>query len=150
MEALRRNESIAAGLVIDFLADSPKSAREGLPVFHMSGGAGYIWAAKFDDTGKGRLRITAVNPSLLPASPVEQHPPIAYAPITPPTPVPVTTDAAQIERERAARADQAIAAAKQQLDDAAAFIKEHADSSNLLDYVDRIDALKTAVKKWRS
>ena len=54
-----------------FLADPAKSAREGLPVFHMGGGSGYIWAAKFDDSGKGRLRITAVNPSLLPEHPVE-------------------------------------------------------------------------------
>ena len=42
---------------------------------------------------------------------------------------------------------QAIAAANRQLDDAAAFIKEHADSPNLLDYVDRISALKAAIKK---
>ena len=34
MEALRRGEPVTAGLVIDFLADSRKSAREGLPVFH--------------------------------------------------------------------------------------------------------------------
>jgi hypothetical protein len=147
MEALRRGESIAAGLIIDFLADSPKSAREGLPVFHMGGGAGYIWAAKFDDTGKGRLRITAVNPSLLPASPVESSsPPIAYAPTPSPTPASTTPDPAQIERERAARAERAVGAANRQLDDAAAFIKEYADSPNLFDYVDRINALKAAAK----
>ena len=69
--------TITVGLVIDFLADSRKSAREGLPVFHMGGGPGYIWAAKFDDAGKGRLRITAVNPSLLPGGPVERPPTIA-------------------------------------------------------------------------
>ena len=145
-EALRRGESISAGLVIDFLADSPKSAREGLPVFHMGGGAGYIWAAKFDDAGKGRLRITAVNPGLLPAGPAEQPPPISYAPAPSPIVPPITTDSAQIERDRAARAERAIAAANQQLEDAADFIKEHSNSSNLLDYVGRIAALKTAVK----
>ena len=146
MEALRRGEPVTAGLVIDFLADSRKSAREGLPVFHMGGGAGYIWAANFDDTGKGRLRITAVNPGLLPAGPVEQPPPIPYAPTPSPSPAPTTQDPAQIEKDRAARAERAIAAANQQLDDAAAFIKEHADLPNLLDYVDRIGALKAAVK----
>ena len=126
MEALRRGETITAGLVIDFLADSRKSAREGLPVFHMGGGAGYIWAAKFDDTGKGRLRITAVNPALLPAGPVEQSQAIPYAAIAPPTPAPATPDPAQIEKDRAERAERAIAAANRQLDDAASFIKEHA------------------------
>ncbi len=146
MEALRRGEPVTAGLVIDFLADSRKSAREGLPVFHMGGGAGYIWAANFDDTGKGRLRITAVNPGLLPAGPVEQPPPIPYAPTPSPSPAPTTQDPAQIEKDRAARAERAIAAANQQLDDAAAFIKEHADSPNLLNYVDRITGLKSAVK----
>ena len=42
---------------------------------------------------------------------------------------------------------QAIAAANRQLDDAAAFVKEHIDSPNLLDYVGRIGALKAAIKK---
>ena len=146
MEVLRRGETITAGLVIDFLADSRKSAREGLPVFRMGGGAGYIWAAKFDDTGKGRLRITAVNPGLLPAGPVEQPPPIPDVPPPSPTPAPTTQDPAQIEKDRAARAERAIAAADQQLDDAAAFIKEHSESPNLLEYVDQITALKAAVK----
>ena len=77
MEALRRGETITAGLLIDFLAGAQKSAREGLPVFHLGGGAGYIWAALYDDNGKGRLRITAVNPSLLPGGPVEPRPAIA-------------------------------------------------------------------------
>ena len=74
MGALRRNETITAGLLIDFLAGSQKSAREGLPVFHLGGGAGYLWAAAYDDNGKGRLRMTAVNPSLLPAGVVNPTP----------------------------------------------------------------------------
>jgi hypothetical protein len=104
MDALRGGETITAGLLIDYLGDAKKSAQEGLPVFHMGGGAGYIWAAKFDDSGRGRLRITAVNSSLLPASPVEQPPsnastaaatdkrlflnPIPDAPVVTPTPSP--------------------------------------------------------------
>ena len=143
LDKLRRGETITAGLLVDFLADSRKSAREGLPVFHMGGGAGYVWAATFDDAGKGRLRITAVNPSLLPASSAEPSPPIDHAPTASPTPTPTTPDPGQAARDRAERT---IAAANQQLEDAADFIKEHADSANLLDYVDRIDALKAAVK----
>ena len=143
LDELRRGETITAGLLIDFLADSRKSAREGLPVFHMGGGAGYVWAATFDDAGKGRLRITAVNPNLLPASSAEPSPPTDHAPTAAPTPTPTTPDPGQTARDRAERT---IAAANQQLEDAADFIKEHANSANLLDYVDRIDALKVAVK----
>ena len=42
---------------------------------------------------------------------------------------------------------QAIAAANRQVDDAAGFIKEHTDSPNLFDYIERISALKAAIKK---
>jgi uncharacterized protein/mevalonate kinase len=148
MDALRRGETITAGLLIDFLGDAKKSAREGLPVFHLGGGAGYLWAAKFDDTGKGQLRITAVNPSLLPGGSVERVPAIIsqYAPAVALVPAPGNPDSAKIEKDRAERADRVIAAAKQQLDDAAAFIKEHPHSPNLLDYVGRIAALSASVR----
>ena len=123
LDALSRGETVKVGLVIDFLANSRKSAREGLPVFHIAGGSGYIWAALFNEGGKGRLRVTAVNPSLLP---VEQapSPPLAYAP--PPAPsitpaqTPAAPDPAQAEKERAARTQKAIAAANAQLEDAGA------------------------------
>src|SRR5579863_10194610 len=152
LDALSRGEVIKVGLVIDFLADSRKSAREGLPVFHIGGGSGYIWAAMFDDGGRGRLRITAVNPSLLPERSVEQtpSPPLTYAP--PPAPsiapaqTPAAQDPAQAEKERAARTQKAIAAANAQLEDAGAFIKEHPQSPKLLDYIDRIGALSAAIK----
>ena len=42
---------------------------------------------------------------------------------------------------------QAIAAANRQVDDAAGFVKEHADLPKLLEYIERIGALKAAVKK---
>ena len=156
MDALGRGDTITAGLVIDFLGDSRKSAREGLPVFHMGGGNGYIWAAKFDDSGKGRLRITAVNPGLLPEVAAGQAPQPPYAPTVPPptvapptvapAPTPAAPDPAQVERERAARAEKATAAANAQLEDVDGFIKEHSKSPNLLDYIDRTTALRAAIK----
>ena len=152
MEALSRGDTITAGLVIDFLADSAKSAREGLPVFHMGGGSGYIWAAKFDDSGKGRLRITAVNPSLLPEHPVEPAPsPLVTDPPTtiqtPPVPVPPPQDPAQVERDHAARAEKAIAAANAQLEEVDQFLKKHPKTaSETVVYVDLISALKAAIK----
>ncbi len=144
MDQLRRGDTINSGLLVDFLGDSRKSAREGLPVFHMGGGVGFIWAAKFDDGGKGRLRISTVNPGLLPGAVSEQA-----APTPTPTPTPalqVVQDPAQAEKERAARAEKAVAAANAQLEDVGGFIKEHPQSPKLLDYIDRISALSAAVK----
>ncbi len=146
MDALRRGDTITAGLLIDFLGDSGKSAREGLPVFHMGGGNGYIWAAKFDDSGKGRLRITAVNPSLLPEVTPAPEPRAPQAPTVPPAPVAPPPDPVQVEKERAARAEKAIAAAKALLEDVDGFIKEHSKSPNLLDYIDRTTALRAGIK----
>jgi hypothetical protein len=152
-DALSRGETITAGLLVDFLGDSRKSAREGLPVFHIGGGAGYIWAAKYDDGGKGRLRVTAVNPSLLPRVTAEQTPPAvsAYTPAVTPAPTLAAQaqpapDPVQVEKERAARTDKAVAAAKAQLADVGGFIQEHPQSPKLLDYIDRISALSAAVK----
>jgi hypothetical protein len=51
------------------------------------------------------------------------------------------------DHEAPTSVSQAIAAANRQLDDAAAFVKEHSGSPNLLDYVERMDALKAAVKR---
>ena len=153
LDALSRGETINAGLIIDFLADPRKSARQGLPVFHIGGGSGYIWSAMVDDSGKGRLRITAVNPSLLPERSAEQTPP--PAPASPPTapapsPAPASTptvpDPVQVEKERAARLQKAIVAANAQLEDVGNFIKEHPQSPKLLEYIDRIGALSSAVK----
>ena len=150
MEAIERGDPVNAGLVIDFLADSRKSARQGLPVFHMAGGNGYIWAAMVDDSGRGRLRIAAVNPSLLPersSTPAPQDVP-AYAP-SPASPPPGPTagpDPAAVEKERAARSQKAVSAANSLLEDAGAFVKEHPQSPKLLDYIERIAALSAAVK----
>jgi hypothetical protein len=147
LDALSRGETITAGLLVDFLGEPRKSAREGLPVFHIGGGNGYIWAAKFDDSGKGLLQIAAVDASLLPERSAEQTLPTAYAPSsTPAAPSPAAPDPAQAEKERASRAEKAIAAAKAQLEDVGSFIKEYPHSLKLLDYIDRIGALSTAVK----
>ena len=55
-------------------------------------------------------------------------------------------DPAQVEKERAARVQKAIAAANSQLEDVGNFIKEHPQSPKLLEYIDRISALSAAVK----
>jgi hypothetical protein len=51
------------GIFIDFIGNYVRSVREGLPLYHITGGAGFVWAGSKKD-GKGTLRILAINPSL--------------------------------------------------------------------------------------
>ncbi len=53
----------ALGFLIDFLADFQRSAKNGLAVYRIRGGAGYLWAASFGQNGRGTLRFLAVDPS---------------------------------------------------------------------------------------
>jgi hypothetical protein len=53
------------GVVVDFIGDFARSAKEGLPMYRISGGAGFVWVASFDRRGRGTLRLTAVDASVL-------------------------------------------------------------------------------------
>ena len=67
-KALASGQSLPAGLLIDFLGDLQKSAKLGLPVYRLSGGAGYLWSASFDEKRVGQLRFLAIDASALPAA----------------------------------------------------------------------------------
>src|SRR5262245_36070309 len=54
------------GLLIDFLGNFARSAKEGLPIYHIDGGPGFIWAASFDQKECGTLRLAAVELSGFP------------------------------------------------------------------------------------
>jgi hypothetical protein len=62
------------GALIDFIGDFERSEKNNLPVYRVSGGAGFIWAASWDSNGRGTLRMLAINPSELP-SPANLNPP---------------------------------------------------------------------------
>src|SRR5215831_5122641 len=49
------------GLLIDYLRNFARSAKEGLPIYRIDGGPGFIWAASFDQKGRGTLRLAAVE-----------------------------------------------------------------------------------------
>jgi hypothetical protein len=51
------------GLLIDFLGNFVQSAKEGLAIYRIDGGPGFVWAASFDQKGRGTLRLAAVNAS---------------------------------------------------------------------------------------
>ena len=155
LDALRRGAPVHSGLLVGVLGDPRASARLGLPVYSLGGGAGFIWNAEYNSSGKGVLRIIAVDPSALSSAtqpqPVGPAPPstaqsYAASPPSIATPsAPSPEDAARRERERADHLEKAVAAAKRQLDDGAQFIKEDPQNPKLLDYVDRIAALNAAV-----
>jgi hypothetical protein len=62
------------GALIDFIGDFELSTKNDLPVYRVSGGAGFIWAASRDSTGRGTLRMLAINPTELP-TPANVNPP---------------------------------------------------------------------------
>jgi cobalamin biosynthesis Mg chelatase CobN len=49
--------------LVGFLGDLERSAKAGVPVYRLSGGAGFLWAATFDQNGKGVLRYLAIDDS---------------------------------------------------------------------------------------
>ena len=70
LEPLRPDEiSVVAsggghpGILVSFLGDLERSAKAGVPVYRLAGGAGFLWAATFDQNGKGVLRYLAIDDS---------------------------------------------------------------------------------------
>ena len=73
----------AKGYLIDFIGNFARSAKEGLPVYRLSGGAGFVWVASYGRKGRGTLRYLAVDASAIspqlvatqgPTNPTDQRP----------------------------------------------------------------------------
>ena len=62
------------GVLVDYIGNYERSEKNNLPVYRVSGGAGFIWAASWDSNGRGTLRMLAINPSELP-TPANLNPP---------------------------------------------------------------------------
>jgi hypothetical protein len=60
---LAAGKSPKKGLLIDFLGNFVQSAKEGLAIYRINGGPGFLWAASFDQNGRGTLRLAAVDAS---------------------------------------------------------------------------------------
>jgi hypothetical protein len=72
---LRGGKSPKKGLLIDFLGNFVQSAKEGLAIYRIEGGPGFLWAASFDQKGRGTLRLSAVDASgFLSPPPPERQP----------------------------------------------------------------------------
>ena len=54
-------DPIWPGIFLDPLGDMERSAKEGLPIYRVTGGPGYVYSASFDPTGHGHRRTDAVD-----------------------------------------------------------------------------------------
>jgi hypothetical protein len=101
------------GFLIDYLRNFTRSAKEGLPIYRIDGGPGFIWAASFDQKGRGTLRLAAVDVSGFSPSPA----PIAAAVISefaPPPAVVAAVEASGFSPPAAPVAVQATASTDQE------------------------------------
>jgi uncharacterized protein YecT (DUF1311 family) len=77
---LAEGKSPKNGILVDTIANLIRSAREGLPVYRVDGGVGFVWIAS-NRNGRGTLRFLAVDPSRF-------YSPRIATPSRPPKPVP--------------------------------------------------------------
>lgn len=62
---LAAGREVRAGILIDHIGNFQRSASMGLPVYRVTGGPGYVWAASWDQAGVGTLRFLTIDPSKL-------------------------------------------------------------------------------------
>lgn len=51
------------GILVSFLGDEERSAKAGVPIYRLAGGAGFLWVATFDQNGRGVLQYLAIDHS---------------------------------------------------------------------------------------
>jgi hypothetical protein len=62
VKELAAGRSPRQGILVDFIGNLTDSARRGLPIYRVTGGLGFVWAASFNQ-GRGILRFFAIDPS---------------------------------------------------------------------------------------
>jgi hypothetical protein len=75
IKAVAEGQNATNELLIDFLGNVVRSAKEGLPVYRIERGSGFLWSASFDEKGRGTLRLTAIDASGLLFPPPERQRP---------------------------------------------------------------------------
>jgi hypothetical protein len=133
IKVLADGKSPKKGLLIDFVGNFVRSAKEGLPIYRIEGGPGFIWGASFDRKGRGTLRMAAMDASgFVSSSPKEQPIPQSRAQETETNKTPaelvpkmeklqseiasVTTKIAELEKAKQAAEAARIEAAKASID----------------------------------
>lgn len=65
LRELASGRPIRAGFLVDHLGNFQQSVQNGLPVYRVSRGAGYVWVGNWNQAGRGNLRFFAVDTKLL-------------------------------------------------------------------------------------
>jgi hypothetical protein len=55
LRLLAEDKPLKKGIAIDFIGNFTQSARQGLPIYRLAGGAGFVWAASYNESGRGTL-----------------------------------------------------------------------------------------------
>ncbi len=71
------------GLLADFVGNFQRSARLGLPVYRLAGGAGYLWSASADRNGRGHQRTLVFDADLTAPPTVAVRPTLSAPPSGP-------------------------------------------------------------------
>ena len=117
---LAAGNDVRAGLLIDYIGNFQRSAKMGLPIYRLGGGAGFVWAASWGDNGRGTLRFLAIDASRLgvppqaelaaqnqPASQIQTPPAtapdVAVNPVPPASTVPGPTSVPSVALPESAR-----------------------------------------------
>ena len=86
---LAQGKSPKNGILVDTIANLIRSAREGLPLYRVDGGPGFVWIASNRD-GRGTLRFLAIDPSQFyspriatPSRPPQSMPSVPRQPVPP-------------------------------------------------------------------
>jgi hypothetical protein len=110
LDLLAADKPLPKGIAIDFIGNFTKSAQQGLPIYRLGGGAGFVWAGSYNAQGRGTLRFSAVNASAytprpatpsLSSGPVE-HQAVAQPPFAQQPPFSLRQPGAQIPGNRVA------------------------------------------------
>jgi hypothetical protein len=87
-KVLATGKSPKIGFLVDFLGGNYElSVKSDLPVYRITGGAGFVWSASYDSNGRGTLKFLAINPSAIYPGvnqPPANQPPVIAAPAPPP------------------------------------------------------------------
>ena len=67
LKQLAVGRDVHVGFMIDHIGNFQRSAQQGLPIYRLIGGAGYVWAASWNQVGVGTLRFLAIDTSAIAA-----------------------------------------------------------------------------------